>query len=419
MKTLLSKIKEFILPKPFSLPENIAIKISEDNRVDGENIVTFSTQDWSDLWTRKQRFVLQFARQGNRVLYVETQFHWVSYIKQFRKHWRRIYLFLFGPRKVEEDLYIYTPPLLLPAFQVFPFLAKINNFVLSLHLKKVLKNLTMTEPVLWLYTHYNKPLVKMLGARKALYECVDDYSSAKGLIKADTVKTQEKETLNSVEAVIVTADSLKNIMTLHNRNVHIISNAANITHFNKAFYENLTEPKEIINIEHPRLVFMGMLQYWIDQNLLAHIAKSHPEWQIIIIGPVVVDVTILRDYDNIHFIGRVEYDLLPKYFAHSDIALNPYKVDGVAEGCSPLKLYEYLAAGLPVVSTEMPEASKFDGIVKIAHDYDQFISHCLSILELKQSELHLLKREAVRISSDHSWENRFKSAESVLKGVLK
>ena len=416
--TLLNRIRKFFNPDPMPIPKHIAINLKDHTGIEKETILTFSTQNWADLWTRKQRFSLQFARQGNRVVYIETQFHWVSYILQFRTQWRRIYLFLTGFRKVEENLYIYTPPILFPAFQIFPSIAKFNNVILAFFVKREMKKHQMTEPVLWMYTHFNKPLVKKLKSKKVLYECVDDYSEAKGLIKKETVIKQEKETLKQSSAVIVTADSLKSKMLEENNNVHIISNAANIAHFNKAYKSALPEPEEFKSIPKPRLLFIGALQYWVDQDLIAYISEIHPEWQILFVGPVSVSTEKLNVYKNIHLLGRKPYDDLPNFLAHCDIALNPYKVDGVAEGCSPLKLYEYLAAGLPVVSTEMPEVRKFEHIVKVATNYDEYVQGLETFLNMKSSELDKVKGASVEISKQHTWEARFIQAESILEEIL-
>ncbi len=346
--TLLSKIKSFFGPQDRPPDLSAVMSLEPHAGLQGQDIVTLSTQDWHDLWTRKQRFMFQFARQGNRVLYVETQFHWLSYIKQFKRHWRRIYLFLYGPREVQQNLYVYTPPLLLPAFQIFPSLAKINNFFLGFFLKSQMRHLGIKEPLLWLYSHFNRPLVKRLGARRALYECVDEFSGAKGLIKPEVARAQETETLRAVDVAIVTAAGLKASKERINRNTHLVPNAANVAHFSHASAANIPEPTDLNMLHRPRLVFIGATAYWIDLELLRHIALNKPSWEIVMVGPVSVNVELLKEFDNIHFVGRKPYDDLPAYLAWSDIALNPYRIDSVAENCSPLKLYEYLASGIPV-----------------------------------------------------------------------
>lgn len=416
---MLWRLLRILKPDRLTVSKAAEMNVREHKGLTGQDIITVSTQDWLDLWTRKQRFVLQFARQGNRVLYVETQFHWLSYIRQFRKQWRRIYLFLLGPRLVEENLYVYTPPLLLPAFQVYPFLAAVNNAVLAVFLRKVMRTLGMKSPVLWLYTHYNKPLVKKLGCKKALYECVDDYAGAKGLIRARAVQKQEAETLRSVDAAIVTADSLKPPKVKYNRNIRVVPNAANVSHFNRAISGNEKEPDELTPITRPRLVFLGMTACWVDLDLLEHIAAARATWQIVLVGPWSVNINRFDNIQNVHFLGRKPYDVLPRYLAFCDVALNPYKVDDVARGCSPLKLYEYLAAGLPIVSTEMPEARKFDGLVRVAASCDEFVAHIEEILAWDKDTRSSYLSAAVEESKRHSWENRFLEVERITMVVLR
>jgi glycosyltransferase involved in cell wall biosynthesis len=413
-----SKIKRFFFPADPPPQSTAELAINGKYGLQGQDIVTLSTQDWSDLWTRKQRFMLQFARQGNRVLYVESQFHYLTYIKRFKSQWRRIYRFIQGPRRAEPNLYIYTPPLLLPAFQIFPLLSKINNFVLSFFLKSAMRKIGIKSPLLWLYSHYNQPLIKKLGCKRALYECVDEFSGAKGLIKPEVARAQERATLKAVDVAVVTAPALKRSKIEFNRNIHVVPNAANVAHFAKAAGGKLPEPDDLKSIPRPRLVFIGGIAYWIDLSLLRYVAINRPSWQIVLIGPISVNTWIIDDLDNVHFWGRKPYDELPSYLAWCDIALNPYKVDSLAENCSPLKLYEYMAAGLPIVSTDMPEARQFPGIVSVASSYGHFVQAIEDILawekELRPWFVAKSHAEAIK----HTWENRFLEVEKIAEGVL-
>jgi glycosyltransferase involved in cell wall biosynthesis len=414
----LSRIIQFIIPKNSRAASSSELNFESNRGLCGQDIVTLSTQDWRDLWTRKQRFMLQFARQGNKVLYVEAQYHWVTYIRCLRRHWRRIYLFLLGPRQIEPNLYIYTPPLLLPAFQVFPVLARINNFVLALFLRSVMRKLEISKPLLWLYSHFNEPLIKKLGARRALYECVDEFSGARGLVRANVAREQERATLGAVDVVIVTAPGLMKSKLNYNRNIHIVPNAANVTHFARAAEGNLSEPSDLKSIPHPRLVFVGGIAYWIDLELLRYLAERKPSYQIIMIGPVAANIASLDGIPNIHFLGRKSYDELPGYLAWCDIALNPYKVDSVAENCSPLKLYEYMAAGLPAVSTDMPEARQFPNLISVANDYDDFVGKVNEVLSWSREKKRSFSKASCSESRKHSWETRFLEVEKIAGGIL-
>jgi glycosyltransferase involved in cell wall biosynthesis len=415
---LYSKIINFLFPKFQPAPESARLNLESNRGLTGQNIVTLSTQDWGDLWTRKQRFMQQFANQGNKVLYVETQFHYLTYLKQFKIHWRRIYLFLLGPRRINENLFLYTPPLLLPAFQIFPSLARINNFLMGICLKRVMARLGMSEPILWMYSHYNQPLIKKLESKKALYECVDEFSGAKGLIKPETVRKQERATLTSVDAAIVTAPALKNSKEIFNRNIYVVSNAANVAHFASVSASSFSEPDDLHSLPRPRLIFIGGIAYWIDLNLVRYLATSRPDWQILMVGPVMANTEILHGLSNVHFLGRKPYDLLPNYLSHSDIALNPYKIDSVAENCSPLKLYEYMAAGIPIVSTDMPEARQFPELIKIAATPEQYISQISDFLSMDRASRERYCDQARREARNHTWESRFLQADKIAQEML-
>jgi glycosyltransferase involved in cell wall biosynthesis len=419
VRGFVSGIKRFMSPEDITAFASAALNLDVNRGLSGENIITLSTQDWNDLWTRKQRFMLQFARQGNKVLYVETQFHWISYIRLLKRHWRRIYLFLLGPREIEPNLFIYTPPLLLPAFQIYPVLAAINNFILGIFLNMVMRKIGMKRPLLWMYSHFNQPLIGRLNAKRALYECVDEYSGAKGLIKAEVVKKQEAATLRSVDVAVVTASKLKASKTIFNRNIHVVPNASNVEFFNRAVSDNLSEPDDLKDIPRPRLVFIGATAYWIDLDLLFHLAVMRPEWHLVMVGPVGVDIGKLQALSNIHFLGRKPYIILPNYLAWCNVALNPYKIDDVAENCSPLKLYEYMAAGLPTVSTDMPEARKFPELIRVASTYDEFISHVDKILEWNGHWRKIYSARSCEEAQNHTWEKRFLEVEKIAQETLR
>jgi glycosyltransferase involved in cell wall biosynthesis len=132
------------------------------------------------------------------------------------------------------------------------------------------------------------------------------------------------------------------------------------------------------------------------------------------IGPVRANVSKIAPLPNVHLLGRKDYQELPRYLKAFDVCINPYILDGVAEGCSPLKLYEYLATGKPIVSVDMPEARKFDGLVRIARSTEEFVLHIESALQEDKS----LIRERIKESEKHSWDERFRQVESIVEKTL-
>jgi len=384
-----------------------------------QQIICFSTQDWSELWTRKQRFMKKFAHQGNKVLYIEKQIHFLGFVKNFIKEWRRIYLWLLGPRKIEENLYIYTPPVLLPFFQIFHFICQINNFFITLLIKRQIKKLNFKNSVLWIYPPYSPYLIGKFNEKLVIYECVDEYSASKGLVRKETVKFLEKLTIQKSDLVIVTAQTLYDSKKDLAKNIYLIPNAAETEHFKKVTSEKTEIAQEMSKIKKPIIGFLGTIQYWIDFDLLKYIAIQKPRWSIVLVGPVggLAEIEKIKSLPNVYFLGRKPYEKVPNYLKGFDVCLNPYKIDEVSKHCSPLKLYEYLASGKPIVSVDMPEAKKFENLIEISSNYEDFlekIEKILSQLPEKNSKIEARIKEAEK----HSWNSRFLELEKILENYV-
>ncbi|MGB5139422.1 MAG: glycosyltransferase [Candidatus Zixiibacteriota bacterium] len=377
-------------------------------------IVCLSTQDYGDLWTRKQRFMNMFADEGHRVLYVESQWHWLTYFKRFSGQVMRPTRFLNKPRRLKGNLFVATPPILLPFHQMVRPIAVVNNLILGLWLRWTTRRIGISDSLVYSYVPYSHLAIRVLGSKKVLYEKVDDLAAAKGLVRRATVEALEKKLLKMSQLVIVTATKLKSLMGGKHDSVHVIPNACEIEHFNGS-NTTATEPQRLRAITHPRIGFVGMLAYWIDLDIIEKIATERPEWQFVFIGPVSVDVSRFDRLNNIHFVGRVPYDYLPSYMDAMDVFINPYRRDDIAESCSPLKVFEYLAAGKPVVSVAMPEVMRFAPLVKIADSPESFIARITELLKMTHMERRKLSTQLRALVRNDNWEDRFARTRKLLQ----
>jgi glycosyltransferase involved in cell wall biosynthesis len=378
-------------------------------------IVCLSTQDWNDVWTRKQRFMQRLAAQGNRVLYVETQLSFAS-IGRLRGDKGRPLRWLAGPRQVEPNLYIATLPLVLPGFQMWPAVNAVNNFGVRLLLRRWIRTLGFNSPILWTYNPYSENLVGTLGERFAIYECVDELTASRGLVRSDVVRAQEQRLLAKVRAAIVTHENLYESKRGSVREIHLIPNGAEIEHLRRVVDDpSLTVPDDIARLPHPVIGFLGSVMYWLDFDLLRALALARPEWSFAFVGPVgrLADIDKIR-LPNVHLLGRKPYEDVPAYVKGFDVCLNPYLMDETAKNCSPLKLYEYLASGRPVVSTDMPEARKFQEVVGIGQTPAEILDHLEAALRPDASAPDAVARR-LAVALPHSWDQRFASAERVLE----
>lgn len=381
-------------------------------------IFCLSSQDWNVLWTRKQRFMQKFARQGNRVLYIEAQASIVS-LQTIKNDWRRISRWLRGPRKIEKNLYVATLPLVIPFFQMFKTINELNNFFILRLLRYWIKKLGFTKPILWTYNPYSESLIGKLGEKLTVYECVDEFSASKGLVRPEVVHTLEKCLLERVDVVIVTHENLYKSKKGIAQDIYLIPNGAEVEHFKKASLAETPIAPEMEKLPMPIIGFLGAVQYWIDLDLIRYLAVSEPGWSIVLIGPIgrLAKIGKIKYLPNIHLLGRKDYVSLPSYLKAWDVCINPYILDETAMNCSPLKLYEYLATGKPIVSVDMPEARKFDGLVEIAGNYEGFLKKIRQILDNlpENSAIIDARIEAVKA---HSWNHRFSELEKILKAYL-
>jgi len=171
----------------------------------------------------------------------------------------------------------------------------------------------------------------------------------------------------------------------------------------------------VLTIPHPIIGVVGTLQYWIDFQLLRDIALARPEWSLVLIGPRgrLGRLDLVEGLPNVHVLGRRPYDTVPSYVKAFDVCLNPYVLDGTAENCSPLKLYEYVASGKPVVSVDMPEARQFGDAVLVGRGLDDMMA---KIEQAMDPSVNTLKSVSARMGAalPHSWSTRLQNMEDVL-----
>jgi len=378
-------------------------------------MICVSTQDWNDLWTRKQRFMKKFAQRGNRVLYIESQASLLS-LSALKSDWRKIFRWLKGPRKTEKNLYIGTLPLLLPFFQMSLTINAVNNFFISCLLKRWTGRLGLRQPILFVYHPCNESLIGRLGEKVAVYECVDELSASKGLVRNETVIALEKRLLKKADIVVVTHRNLLKSKEHLAKKIRLIPNAADIEHFKKAALSSTSVAPEMRGIPRPVIGFIGSVQYWIDLDLIRELAGAHPDWSFVLIGPVgrLAKISKIKGLKNVHLLGRKDYNDLPTYLRAFDVCINPYIVDRTSDNCSPLKLYEYLAAGKPVVSADMPEAGKFSGVLETAHGAREFGEKIQRILDGLPEGPSVITTRMKAVEED-SWDRRFEELEKVLE----
>lgn len=215
-----------------------------------------------------------------------------------------------------------------------------------------------------------------------VYDCVDRHSAYGGLMNPELVDAMELELAAKCDQVFATAKRLAQRLQTANEHTAFIPNGANYERFAQAA-EDLPCPADMKEIPGPIFGFVGALQACIEYGYLKEAAAAHPEWSFVFIGRESpgVDLSELRAKKNCHFLGLKPNEQLPQYIHRFDACLNLFDASDLSKDVSPLKFYEYLATGKPIVSTPQPEqVLQYAPIIHIAHNAAEFIACCQAAL---------------------------------------
>ena len=276
------------------------------------------------------------------------------------------------------------------------------------------KEHAIVRPVLWYYTAMALGFSGEMDASAIVYDCMDELS---GFLNAPAQLLEREQQLFSVADVVFTG-GLRLFEAKRDRhpNVHAFPSSIDAEHFARNV---MADPEDQISIPHPRAGFYGVLDERFDFNLVAELARLRPEMHFILIGPVVkIDPSTLPHAENIHYLGGKTYSELPKYLSGWDVALIPFALNDSTYFISPTKTPEYLAAGVPVVSTAIYDVVRgygHEGLVAIAETTEEF-AHALDQALLPPTDLWKKKvAEKLRATSwTKTWRMMWAEVEHVL-----
>ncbi|MEO6340444.1 MAG: UDP-galactopyranose mutase, partial [Caulobacteraceae bacterium] len=245
--------------------------------------------------------------------------------------------------------------------------------------------LAIERPVLWYYTPMMLKFSRHLAEHAAtvVYDCMDELSNFK--FAPQELRDLERELVGLADVVFTGGYSLYEAKRGWHLNIHPFPSSVDRAHFAQARGAK-GEPADQAGISHPRLGFYGVVDERMDLALLAELADAHPEWSIVMVGPVVkIDPADLPRRGNIHYLGGKTYAELPAYLAGWDVALMPFAINESTRFISPTKTPEYLAGGKPVVSTAIVDVKRHYSdldAVRVADTHSDFIAACGAALAL-------------------------------------
>ena len=395
------------------------MKLSPDSPLP-RDVVLFSTADWDHpFWTNKQHVAGQLAARGFRVLYVESlglrrpavQSRDVARIvRRLRRAWR-------PPRQINDNLWV-ASPLALP-WHANRLARRFNDWWLAAWVKRQCRRLRFENPIVWTYNPLVGPVAADLAGSLLVYHCVDDLSAAPGLPSA-VIQAAEERLVRSADVVFTTSEALQARLAVWNpRATHYLPNVADFEHFARA-RDQRPIPPELAAIPRPRIGFVGALaQYKVDFELIASVARARPDWHWVLIGQegeghaqTCIDRVRLP---NVHLLGPRDYAQLPDYLRGFDVATIPCVANAYTAAMFPMKFFEYLAAGLPVVASHTPALSQFAHECDLVDSALEFTSAVDRVLQGHRADL----AQCTRVARRHTWEWRMQEMLAILARARK
>jgi glycosyltransferase involved in cell wall biosynthesis len=336
----------------------------------GRDMLCFS-HDWHADPLSKTHLMRLMARQ-NRVLWVNSiGYRAPTATKRDVKRAFKKVLAAAGPlRQPIPNLHVLSP-LVIPAHGK-PWARSFNRWFLRQQVMHAMRLLRFTRPINWVFNPAAAMVAGSLGEDLLVYYCVDQYAAFSD-VAGDSLAAMERELLDKAHLVITSSESLRQSKAPHNPSTVLVRHGVDWLHFHEATNPHLPVPSELARLPRPVLGYFGLIAAdWVDLGLVADVAQRLPQASIVMLGKITTDVSALRRFPNIHLLGHRPYASLPAYCRGFDAAMIPFPINEATLNANPLKAREYLAAGLPVVSTAIPEVQSLPGC-RIARDSDEFV----------------------------------------------
>lgn len=362
------------------------------------DLICLSHLRWDFVYQRPQHLMSRFAK-GRRVFFVEE------------------------PIFTDEQTHLKTVPREDKLMIVVPHISHSDRETKNVtEIERELLNQMFGEQrikdfVLWFYTPMAMNFASDLEAKAIVYDCMDELSNFK--FAPPELLENESKLFRKADLVFTGGQSLYEAKKDKHRSVHAFPSSIDAAHFRQA-RSVADEPEDQKQISRPRLGFCGVIDERLDINLLAEIASLRPEWQFVMIGPVVkISDEELPHNPNVHYLGGKNYQELPAYLAGWDVALMPFAINDSTRFISPTKTPEYLAAGKPVVSTAIRDVVRPYGemnLVYIASTAEEFVVACEAALKENQTEKLARGDEFL---ARNSWDKTWSQMADLIDDVVK
>src|SRR6478735_8391291 len=383
----------------------------------GHDVVCISSIDWDFIWQGHQEIMSTLAAQGHRVLFLENtgvRSPKFSDLPRLRKRILNWWKSTRGFREERPNLFVYSPIVLpLPYSRI----ARWINLRLLVHsMQRWMRAVGFARPVVWTFlpTPLAHELIDRLDPLVTIYYCIDDLASSS--LEARKIASSEIAMFKRADLVFVTSEKLRARAAEQSERVHFFPFGVRYQSFEAVREAPRQAPADIGVLQRPVVGYVGGMHQWIDQELVAAVAKRLPHVTFAFIGPPQCDLSMLEACPNVKLLGGKPHGELPSYIREFDVGIVPYKLSDYTSNVYPTKLNEYLSMGIPVVASDLVEIKRFNDrhgdIVAIAGDATTFAA------AIEESLRHVgpeVTDRRIEVAQSNSWSARIEQMAGLIR----
>jgi glycosyltransferase involved in cell wall biosynthesis len=385
--------------------------------LNGLPILSFARDLWTDV-PRCRHHVLSRLAPSSRVLFVSPP---PTQIRDVARKLRQDGLAQNGLTQVSPEIFSFVPPPWLP-YSNRPTLNRGLERLRAVYIRHLLDRLGMHQPILYVWHPAFIDMVERFDAPLVVYHCYDEYGAFRGANREE-IKAQEARLLRRADVVFTVSPGLRERRVHLNPNTFVVRNGVDADSFAKALAPETVVAPDIASIRRPIIGCISrVVPEYFNAGLLRDVFRRRPEWSLVVIGPESPpqvsggeDLQLLKAEPNVHFLGLKPFESLPSYLKAMDVCTIPYRVTGNTELADPLKLYEYLAAGKPIVSVPREFADDVRPFVYTGTDANEWIAAIEQALALDSPQLRARRQTVAR---DNTWDKRIDQISHLVMAAL-
>ncbi len=215
----------------------------------------------------------------------------------------------------------------------------------------------------------------------------------------------------TADVVLCTSEKLYHMARAINPHVYLVPNGCDYEHFSRAARQELPPPYEMKKLKGPIVGYIGVIATWCDLELIDRLAQAYPSYNLAMVGPL-YNVGRVPQRPNLHWLGFKSYDLLPAYAQCFDVGIIPFRRSNMTESVNPIKMWEYMAAGLPVVTTDLPEAKRFQDVIHYSKNQTTFIENVRRAVE---NDSWQQQSQRLALARQNSWAERAREVTRIME----